>query len=130
MSQAQLAEILDRDHGIRLDPTAITRMEKGRRRIALDEAVAIAATLNVRLFDLLSPAMALAAAAHPDKLRQDAERLAAELARIDGQLAQAEADTAKARARYAELRRRRNEVQVELAAIVMQPGGPGSEAGQ
>ena len=122
MTQAELAALVSERHGIQLDPMTVLRMEKGRRRITLNEAVAVADVLGIRLFDLLLPVTAMMASAHPDRRRKDAERLAGELEKLDGQLAQTEADTARSRAKAGELRRRRNEVQVELAALTMAPG--------
>jgi transcriptional regulator with XRE-family HTH domain len=52
--QTVLAERLD-IHGIKLDGTAITRIERGTRAIRLNEAVAIAAALDVSLDAMLHP---------------------------------------------------------------------------
>ena len=122
MSQAQLAEQIGERHGIHTDPVTILRMEKGRRRITLNEAVAVADVLNIRLFDLLLPLNPDLAEAHPARLRQRAARLAARVEQLTADIAAAEADIAQSRARAGELRRLRNEVQVELAALVMAPG--------
>lgn len=41
--------------GIHLDPTAITRIERGERSVRLNEAVAIAMTLDLLLDELIAP---------------------------------------------------------------------------
>jgi transcriptional regulator with XRE-family HTH domain len=55
ISQTVLAARLEH-HDIRLDGTAITRIERGSRAIRLNEAVAIATALDVSLGTLLHPA--------------------------------------------------------------------------
>jgi uncharacterized protein HemX len=63
LSQTALAAELDRRHGIKLDGTAITRIERrihgneGARAIRLGEAVAIASILELSLDDLVEPGM-------------------------------------------------------------------------
>jgi uncharacterized protein HemX len=63
LSQTALAAELERRHGIRLDGTAITRIERrihgneGARAIRLGEAVAIASILELSLDDLVEPGM-------------------------------------------------------------------------
>lgn len=54
MSQTRLAELLA-ERGIKIDPTSITRIEKGARGVRLEEAVAIAEALGVPLEELLLP---------------------------------------------------------------------------
>lgn len=60
-SQRQLAEALDGD--VKLDPSAITRIERGERSIKLREAAAIANVLDVGIYQLVTeldnPHMAL-----------------------------------------------------------------------
>ncbi|MFE3051571.1 helix-turn-helix domain-containing protein [Nocardia sp. NPDC059239] len=51
-SQKKLAEILG-ERSLRLDPTAITRMEAGARRIGLGEAAMIADVLNIDMAELI-----------------------------------------------------------------------------
>ncbi|OBB79279.1 helix-turn-helix domain-containing protein [Mycolicibacterium peregrinum] len=51
-SQRQLAEALQGD--LRLDPSAVTRIERGERGIKLREASAIAAALDVALYQLVT----------------------------------------------------------------------------
>lgn len=55
-SQSAVAMHLMLVMGVRLDATAITRMEKGTRGIGLDEAVGIADALGTTVTDLLRPA--------------------------------------------------------------------------
>jgi transcriptional regulator with XRE-family HTH domain len=57
MSQSQLAVTLNLAHGIKLDATAITRIEKGSRTLRLDEAVAIAAVLDQTVDEMLRPVL-------------------------------------------------------------------------
>jgi transcriptional regulator with XRE-family HTH domain len=124
LSQVQLAALLGERHGIRIDGTAITRMEKGRRMVRLNEAAGLADILHIRLFDLLLPLPDELLAVHPDRLRERAARLTEELADLDVQISKAEADTIKARTRAGQLYRRRNEVQVDLAVLAAAPGFP------
>ncbi|WP_159850231.1 helix-turn-helix domain-containing protein [Nocardia sp. CY41] len=51
-SQRRLADALG-ERGIRLDPTAITRLETGRRRTGLGEAAIIADILEIDIADLV-----------------------------------------------------------------------------
>ncbi|GAA4176348.1 hypothetical protein GCM10022287_23380 [Gryllotalpicola koreensis] len=51
-SQQKLADRLA-DSGLKLDPTAITRIEKGQRSVRLSEAVTIAAELGIDLNELI-----------------------------------------------------------------------------
>jgi len=53
LSQRALAEMLGVHH-LKLDPTAITRIEKGQRAVRLGEAVMIASALKVPLNYLLA----------------------------------------------------------------------------
>lgn len=53
-SQRKLAEELDK-LGVKLDPSAVTRIERGSREVKLREAAAIAAALAVPLQDLAPP---------------------------------------------------------------------------
>jgi transcriptional regulator with XRE-family HTH domain len=122
MSQAQLAAEVGERHGIQMDPVTVLRMEKGRRRITLNEAVAVAAVLNIRLYDLLLPLPAEILEMNPARVRERAARLTAVLEQLDADIATAETDAAQSRARAGELRRRRNEVQVELATLAAAPG--------
>lgn len=51
-SQRRLAEALD-EIGVKLDPSAVTRIERGVRDVKLREAVAIASALEVALQELI-----------------------------------------------------------------------------
>jgi transcriptional regulator with XRE-family HTH domain len=53
LTQAALAGMLEERAGIGLDPTAITRIERGQRGIALGEACSITSVLGVGLGDML-----------------------------------------------------------------------------
>lgn len=53
-SQRELARELAL-HGIKLDPSGITRLEKGQRPIRLDEAAAIARVFNASVEEMISP---------------------------------------------------------------------------
>lgn len=78
MSQAALAK------QVGLDPTAITKTEKGSRSIRLDEAVAIAGALRRTLTQMITPTKWDAQAAlenclqHIDELDQQAEAMRGE----------------------------------------------------
>jgi transcriptional regulator with XRE-family HTH domain len=110
MTQPQLAERLYEQSGIRLDPTAITRMERGRRTIRLNEAVHLAAILDMKLWDLvLLPSMM--AGTHAKDMKARARAMAAEAARLDAQIVKAEADAVQAHVRAADLRERRQELE-------------------
>jgi transcriptional regulator with XRE-family HTH domain len=54
LSQSGLATRLD-ELGIRLDRSAIARIERGARTVSIDEAIALAAALDVPLHALLLP---------------------------------------------------------------------------
>lgn len=54
VTQQAVADALLADHGIRIDATAITRIESGRRSIRLNEADAIAQVLGMTVADLFS----------------------------------------------------------------------------
>ncbi len=53
-SQEELARRLG-ELGLRLDPTAITRMERGERSVRVEEAVVLAQALGLPLDELLQP---------------------------------------------------------------------------
>lgn len=55
LSQAQLADKLQREFMLTIDPTAITRIERETRSVRLGEAALIASALGVELADLLDP---------------------------------------------------------------------------
>ena len=54
-SQRKLAEMLN-EQGLRLDPSAVTRIETGQREVKLREAVIIAETVGLELANLRSAA--------------------------------------------------------------------------
>lgn len=53
-SQRKLAEELETASGLKLDPSAMTRMENGQREMKLNEAVAIARVLGIPMATVLS----------------------------------------------------------------------------
>jgi transcriptional regulator with XRE-family HTH domain len=57
MPQTHVATTLKLIHGIKIDPTAITRIERGTRTLRLDEAVAIASVLDHTVDEMLRPAL-------------------------------------------------------------------------
>jgi transcriptional regulator with XRE-family HTH domain len=56
LSQIQLATTLTLK-GVKIDPTSITRLEKGTRGVRLDEAVAIAEVLDRTVDEMLRPVL-------------------------------------------------------------------------
>jgi transcriptional regulator with XRE-family HTH domain len=54
-SQRRLAEALD-IRGVKLDPSAVTRIERGAREVKLREAAAIAQCLDIDIQELITPA--------------------------------------------------------------------------
>lgn len=54
LSQNALARLMSDRLAARIDPTTITRMEKGERAVKLDDAVAAAGALGLPLSELLS----------------------------------------------------------------------------
>ena len=113
LSQTALAAELERRHGIKLDGTAITRIERrihgneGARAIRLGEAVAIASILELSLDDLVEPGM--------DQQLRDA-RLRAKAARDRADAAQHEAAEAWEHVKQLELMAEKHTHQVELEA--------------
>ncbi|WJR35272.1 helix-turn-helix transcriptional regulator [Mycobacteroides immunogenum] len=69
-SQAQLAEVLG------LDPSGVSRLEAGRKRLGLDEAVRVASALGVSLDALLTPTSPTAAFQQSVTTAVDAVRIA------------------------------------------------------
>ncbi len=57
MSQAHVATVLQTQYGIKVDPTAITCIYLGSRTIRLDDAVAIAAVLDLTVNEVLQPVL-------------------------------------------------------------------------
>lgn len=126
LSQAQLAELLRVHHGIRLDPTAITRLERGNRLIRLNEAVALADVLSIRLFDLTRRPFFRGLS--PGAIREEAPRLIAELEALDAEIARADQTSMASRVEASDLREQRQDVQGKLAELIRQPGLSREEA--
>jgi hypothetical protein len=118
ISQTALAHELERRHGIKLDGTAITRIERrihgneGARAIRLGEAVAIASILELSLDDLVEPGL--------DQQLRDA-RLRAQAAEAQAREARATAEQAHEHVRQlervAEKHTRQLELEAELGAL-------------
>ncbi|MEU6039766.1 helix-turn-helix transcriptional regulator [Actinomadura sp. NPDC047616] len=89
MSQTQLSTAL-RLKGVKIDPTSITRLEKGTRGIRLDEAVAIARVFDRTVDEMLRPALP------PEEQLREAEKQA-DVARWRAARAVAEMEVAWAR---------------------------------
>jgi hypothetical protein len=118
LSQTALAQELERRHRIKLDGTAITRIERrihgneGARVIRLGEAVAIASILGLSLDELVEPGL--------DQQLRDA-RLRVDAA--ERQVREAELLVAQARAHAEELERlagqhhRQVELEAELSLL-------------
>jgi hypothetical protein len=111
LSQTALAHELERRHGIRLDGTAITRIERrihgneGARAIRLGEAVAIASILELSLDELVEPGL--------DQQLRDA-RLRVEAAEVQAAVAQQAAAQAREHLSQLELMAAKHTLQVEL----------------
>lgn len=96
-TQSAVATALAMMHGIKLDSTAITRMESGQRAIRLGEAVAIAAVLGMTVDELLRPVLS------PDEQLRQAAR---QLETSEWRAAEARAEFTAARRRLERLRER------------------------
>jgi transcriptional regulator with XRE-family HTH domain len=68
-SQADLADRLGALLGRSMDATVITRMEQGRRSVAIHELPALAAALGVAMYDLLPVDVELDVAVRSARLR-------------------------------------------------------------
>lgn len=79
LTQPQLADAVHAAGGPRLDPSNLARLEKGQRRITLDEAVVIAAVLDSTVADMT------AVEPGPDDVARLAEIAAAERAVAEAQ---------------------------------------------
>jgi transcriptional regulator with XRE-family HTH domain len=120
MTQPQLADRLYEASGIRLDPSAITRIERGKRTIRLNEAAHLAVILDIRIGDLmLLPPWS--AGLHPQDQEAQRRALNGELARLDAEIARAVADAAQAGNRAAELAERRKDIAMQLAMLASKP---------
>jgi chromosome segregation ATPase len=113
LSQTALAAELERRHGIKLDGTAITRIERrihgneGARAIRLGEAVAIASILELSLDDLVEPGL--------DQQLRDA-RLRLDAAQVQAAAAQHAAAQAREHLEQLERMAEKHTRQVELEA--------------
>ena len=124
MSQAELAERLHAQHGIRLDPTAITRIERGNRTIRFNEVVALSDVLSIALYDLIRPQWWMVT---DEEGRQEQAILAqSELEDLTASLVSAEVDLSRVRELVTELRRRRDLVETRLAALTAPSGSTGN----
>lgn len=121
MTQPQLATRLYEESGIRLDPSAITRMERGNRMIRLNEAVHLSAILGIKLWDLVVSKPPFFAGLDPRDQEAQKRALAAEVSRLDARIAKVEADAAEAQVRAAELRERREDLAIVLGMTLNAP---------
>jgi transcriptional regulator with XRE-family HTH domain len=55
LTQAELARMLREKFGLKLERQAIIEIEKGTRRVSLDEAVVICAALDIALVNAITP---------------------------------------------------------------------------
>src|SRR5579859_4458083 len=102
LSQARFAALLAEQSGIDLDPTAITRVERGQRRIGLGEAQAMAGVLGVTL-EYLSKAGPAPVATRLERHMMEAKAM---LAHYEEMATTAAAGAAEAAALIAELEAR------------------------
>jgi transcriptional regulator with XRE-family HTH domain len=116
LSQERLAEVLQQA-GHDFDAVTILRMEKGQRRIRLDEAVAVASTLGLQLPAMFLDTGVLAAAGQIVDSQERITKLRAELASLAGEVLGAENEAIDARNHAEDLRHRHHELQAELAAL-------------
>ena len=105
-SQARLAAEVAERRGLNLDPTAITRIERGQRGVSLSEAVAIAAVLGASVDEMCMNAPGA-----------DERALRLELAAAEAEIANAEANLASAQYVYAELSGRVAALQKKLEEL-------------
>jgi transcriptional regulator with XRE-family HTH domain len=106
LTQAGVAMIVREQTGIDLDPTAITRIERGQRGIALGEACAIASALGFGVADML-------------KTNEHArvEKLELDIALLENELSSARSTVALATERESALRSRLDDARSTLAAL-------------
>lgn len=114
LSQARLARLLAERRGLELDPTAITRIERGTRSISLNEGHAIAEVLGASLDDMCRTSRG--------RTRKGLQRALA--------AAEKEAESAQATAEMAEYQRqmtlgRMDQIKEELAALTESDDGDG-----
>jgi transcriptional regulator with XRE-family HTH domain len=73
-SQERLAAILDEVYGYPIHPTALSRIEKGTRKVTIDDLIAISAALDVAPVHLLFPIEGEDPVALTPRLEVDAEK--------------------------------------------------------
>lgn len=88
LSQTSLAELLAGLHDVKLDGTAITRIERGRRAVRVNEAAAVAALFKVTLDEMLSEAVPLDEALRRAQAQRDLAKSAAEAAALEWTIAE------------------------------------------
>lgn len=106
LTQAGVAMIVKEQTGIDLDPTAITRIERGQRGIALGEACAIASALGFGVADMLKT----------DEHAR-AEKLELDIALLENEVSSARATVALAAEREASLRKQLAAARSTLEAL-------------
>ncbi len=84
-TQVDLARHLA-ESGVRLDPTAITRLERGDRGVRIGEAVALAASLGLSIEDVLSRAASRRPTLTAERAIDALENAERELARLRSEL--------------------------------------------
>jgi transcriptional regulator with XRE-family HTH domain len=104
LSLAALSERLSDQLGVTLDKSALARVERSERGVRLDEAVAIARALGLRLEDMIPSEYSLEEEA--SRLEQDLAEHHAEIARLDAAKEEAESSATVIELRLAELRDR------------------------
>lgn len=104
LSLAALSERLSDQLGVTLDKSALARVERSERGVRLDEAVAIAKALGLRLEDMIPSEYSLEEEA--SRLEQDLAEHHAEIARLDAAKEEAESSATVIELRLAELRDR------------------------
>lgn len=101
-SQEELARRLE-ELGLRLDPTAITRLERGSRAVRVEEALLLSMVLGVPLVMLLTPEKPhLQARLDETRLQQQLAETRARLAEGEALRGRHEADIQRNQARYLE----------------------------
>lgn len=104
LSLAALSERLSDQLGVTLDKSALARVERSERGVRLDEAVAIARALGLRLEDMIPSEYSLEEEA--SRLEQHLAEHHAEIARLDAAKEEAESSATVIELRLAELRDR------------------------
>lgn len=104
LTQAELAERLAPHLEHSIDASTVARIESGRRSVRLDEAVAIAKALGLRLDEMIPSGYTLEEEAA--RLEQDLAEHHAEIDRLDAAKEEAESSASVIELRLAELRDR------------------------